>query len=80
MKTEILISEEVKSEASTCTRGQKCLTGDFDGLCTVVFCVNSKILGVHSPGECYCQFKHTMEDRTCCTCPVRNEIYKKYNV
>jgi hypothetical protein len=80
MKMEIMISEQIKSSASKCTKGQSCVTDNPTNLCQVIFCVNCTILGVRCVEDDFCTYKHTMEDRTCCTCPVRIEIYRKYNI
>jgi hypothetical protein len=77
---QFLVSEEIRLSASGCTKGQTCLSGGSDGLCQVVFCVNCKLLGILCREETFCTYKHVMEDRTCCTCPVRLEIYTKYKL
>ena len=80
MNMQIQISEQAKSFAVKCSKGYSCLSENPTKLCRVVFCVNCKILGVLCIEEDFCTFKHTMGDRTYCTCPVRFEIYQKYNL
>ena len=79
MAQEFYISDQIKSSASKCCKSHSCLCDDTEDMCKVVFAVNCKILGVHCSEENFCTYKHTMEDRTCCTCPVRIELYHKYN-
>jgi len=74
------VNEHVKTAASRCCKEYSCLSENPGSLCRVIFCVNSKILGVLCTEEDFCTYKHTMEDRTCCTCPVRLEIYEKYKL
>jgi hypothetical protein len=80
MKMQIQVSEESIAGASKCCKEKSCLSQTADSLCNVVFCVNGRILGVLGHDDGFCSFKHTLEDRTCCSCPVRIELYAKYNI
>ena len=75
-----IISDEAIAASGSCCLAKACLGEDPPSLCKVVFCVDSKLLGVACGESDPCRYQHVMEDRTLCTCPVRMEIYEKYGV
>ena len=74
------VSEEIKSTATKCNRMHECLTWSRDRLCKVTSTVNGNELYVACEHGKDCDYQHAVEGRTLCTCPVRLEVYRKYNI
>ena len=76
----MFVNEEIKCSATACINKHECLIWPKDKFCTVTSTVNDNKLFVYCKHEKECPYKHLIENRILCTCPVRLEIYQKYNV
>ena len=77
---ELFVNDEIKCRTVACVNEFNCLQGEMECLCKVTSMVNNNIMHVICLHENTCKYKHHVEDRTICTCPVRLEVYKKYNI
>jgi hypothetical protein len=80
MEEKFIISKDIKEATKNCSKDFSCLRKNETTLCKVVFCVNCKLHGVLCESDEPCNYRYNAEERTFCTCPVRKEIYSKYNV
>ena len=77
---ELYVSDEIKLCVSKCCNSFECLTWQKDKFCKVTSMVNDNMLYVHCQYGKECNYQHTVDERTLCTCPVRLEVFKKYNI
>jgi len=73
------IDDAIVNTANKCKNNHVCLE-DTIPLCSVEHCLMHRIHYVKCIHEESCSYKDTMEHFTICTCPVRTEIYNKYNI
>ncbi len=72
------VSEQTLQKAEKCWRGFRCLSAG-DGVCPVHDEVNG-VLFVEKKGDAYCPYDVTFGYSHICTCPVRREIYERYDI
>ena len=75
---EFEVSEEARQNARKCWRGFVCLSGHEENICTVRDYVG-EVLFVEKRIESYCPYDVTFGYSHICTCPVRREIYERYD-
>ena len=74
----IEVSEGTLQKAEKCWRGYRCLSAE-DGVCPVRDYV-SEVLFVERRRDVYCPYDVTFGYSHICTCPVRREIYERYDI
>ena len=72
------ISEEILQSATKCWRGFTCLSESHNGMCPVRQWVGD-VLFVEKTRQEYCPYDVTFGYSHICTCPVRQEIWDRYN-
>ena len=77
---DLFVSEEIKCTATMCKYNHECTAWSRDKLCQVTSTVNCNELYVKCEHFKECNYQHEVNGRTLCTCPVRLEIYRKYNI
>ena len=77
---QILLEEASSVAGAGCDRARSCLSGNGHRLCRVEELLDDTILAVTPPPEMNCTHKMRYRDTYLCTCPVRREIYKRYNL
>ena len=74
------ISDEIKKLATKCENSIACTIQEKKELCKVESCVDNEVFFVKCLHEPFCPYKQTFGYSFFCTCPVRQEIFKKYKV
>jgi len=74
------IREEIIKAATSCEKKFSCLAGTRNDLCKVLSCIDSDIHFVHCDNKKCCLYIQKIGEREYCDCPVRKEIYDKYNL
>jgi len=76
------IAEEIKNCAADCTKALNCLVDDEHALCSVERCVEGEVHFVKCLDENECNYRTSLGDGLfyICKCPVRKEIYNKYQI
>ena len=77
---DINISDEVQKLATKCPKDFCCLKKDHKDSCAVLDCVNKEVIFVKASDRKACPYKHSFANEFICGCPVRKEIFNKYNV
>ena len=77
---ELYINEDIKCSASACSYNHKCLGWEKEKFCQVTSTINDNMIYINCQYDKDCNYKHNINDRILCTCPVRLEIYRKYNI
>lgn len=74
------VGEEVRKQADRCPRGQRCLQGKEEIRCPVSDCVGDKVFFIAGdPGKA-CKYCNTFGHSCYCSCPLRQELYRKFRV
>jgi hypothetical protein len=73
------IQNDIIDEASKCEANQACLARNKDVVCKIISTIGEDTL-ICSGQNDKCPYQELMDARLKCTCPVRKEIYKKYDV
>lgn len=76
----IELDDEILEKATECDRDFSCLDCKRREMCKAEYSVNNEILFVKGDGPLYCSYRMFYGDGEICNCPVRMEIYKKYNI
>ena len=76
---DIHISEEVRRTATNCKKKFSCLEEERKDLCKVENCIDGKVHFIKCLNDEYCPYKQSFGDSFFCSCPVRKEIFNKYN-
>lgn len=75
------VSEEIRQSADRCIQNQSCLSEKGRGLCEVESLLSDRMLFVKPEDKCaYCNYSLRYGHSTICSCPVRGELYRRYNV
>jgi hypothetical protein len=73
------ISENIVNDTTRCRKNYICLT-EIDSLCSVKYCLNGKSFVIRPDKNKPCSYMVFIGDVVLCSCPIRKEIYKRYNV
>lgn len=80
-KPRVDVSDKAKQSTTKCTKDFACLKGNRDFLCPVERYVGKKILFVKCLTQDYCSYQRDFGfTGHMCSCPVRQEIYEKYQM
>ena len=72
------ISEETLIKTTKCSHNFKCLRDDDFQVCKPADYVSDRVLFVDAKSNIPCSYKLPFADSFVCQCPVRVEIYRKY--
>ena len=77
---EIRISEDILKMADKCRKNHSCLSGQLDDLCKVELNVDDKIHFVKCMTQEFCPYRISFGYSYVCLCPVRKELFDRYNI
>ena len=77
---EIRISEDSLKNAGKCKKNHSCLSGQRDDLCKVELNVDDKIHFVKCMSKESCPYRIYFGYSYVCLCPVRKELFNRYNI
>ena len=73
------IPDAVIKNTKKCKKLFGCIENDTHVLCKVEHCVDNKVHFIKCLHNDICDYKISFGKSYFCSCPVRKEIYKKYN-
>lgn len=74
------VSRAAIEACTECPRDHACLHEDGDKLCRISGCVDGAVYFITCADENPCPYKRPAWGRVYCNCPIRREIYHKYDV
>jgi hypothetical protein len=77
--SEMEIDPLIIAETLFCRKNFECLNNSTIVYCTVENCINKKVHFIDSNDNLSCRYKLAFGYSYICNCPVRKEIYNKYN-
>ena len=72
------IPEEILQKTTNCEFDFNCLFGDKQCLCEIKASIVNDLLELKPKFDIHCKYRMPFGDTFFCTCPTRNEIYKRY--
>ena len=75
----ITIGNDVITSATKCEKNFLCLSGDTEHLCKVEYCVSETVHFIKNL-RVNCSYKASFGNDFFCTCPIRKEIYNRFNI
>jgi len=79
-KTDIQINEEYLKNTTKCKKDFSCLSGKRNDLCKVELNVEDKIHFVKCMSSEPCSYRISFGYSFVCLCPVRKELFNRYNI
>jgi len=79
-KTDIQINEEYLKNTTKCKKDFSCLSGKRKDLCKVELNVEDKIHFVKCMSREPCSYRISFGYSFVCLCPVRKELFNRYNI
>jgi hypothetical protein len=76
----IKISEDTLKKAGKCKKNYSCLSGKRDDICKVELNVEDKIHFVKCMSIEPCTYRISFGYSYVCLCPIRKELYNRYNI
>lgn len=77
---QLKVSEDVLKDTSNCKQGFSCLAGKGDCLCEVEDSSNGMVLFIKPACKSgFCYYRLSFGCSFICNCPVRKEIFNRYN-
>lgn len=76
MKMEI--DEKTVSETNRCPSNLDCLNNSKHVFCKVEYCCDNEVHFIKCVNNQDCNYKSSFGYSTLCNCPIRKEIFKKY--
>jgi hypothetical protein len=76
---DIQIGQDVIEKTTECDKNFSCLCGDKKDFCEIENPAES-VFFVEKPKKDTCQYRQPLARFYLCTCPTRQEIYKRYNI
>jgi hypothetical protein len=73
------IDESTIKSTTDCEKGMQCLNGVKEPLCEVAYSVMDEAFFVHCLNNKRCSYRISFGYKLLCTCPIRKEIFKRYN-
>jgi len=77
---EIKIPHHIIKKATKCSKNFRCLSADNDNLCRAICYMNKDMFFVKCMDGEDCSYFEPHEKTQLCKCPVRQEIYRRYNM
>lgn len=76
----IEVNNDIINQTTNCTKQHACINhADYD-FCKVENCINNKIHFIKCKSQSSCSYKISFGDSFVCSCPIRKEIYNRYNI
>ncbi len=76
----IHISDEARRATTDCKKGFSCLKAARNGVCPVERCVGGKVHFIKCLSNGYCSYRRPFGYGFFCSCPVRKELFNKYQI
>ncbi len=76
----LFIRQDIKHETTNCQKGFSCLSGERKDLCKVLSCYDYDVYFILFENTESCPYQQKISERVYCDCPIRKEIYNKYNI
>jgi len=77
---DIHVSDEAQSAAINCKKGFSCSKRERKDLCVVEECINGKVHFIKCLNDGYCSYQQSFGDGFFCSCPVRKELFNRYQI
>ena len=77
---EIEITGESLKKTGKCRKNHSCLSGERNDLCKVELNVDNKIHFVKCVNNEPCAFRISFGYSYICSCPIRKELFDRYNI
>jgi hypothetical protein len=74
------IDSEVRNRADRCAWHQQCLQGQQEIRCRITDCVGDKVFFTAGSAVPTCKYCHTFGYSCYCSCPLRQELYRKFKI
>jgi hypothetical protein len=74
------IDKETLKKSENCRKRCSCLCANKRDICAIDFCVGKEIYFVKFPDGKPCPNMNTFGKGNICECPVRKELYDKYQI
>ncbi len=78
LKTVIKIDENISKTATKCIKNLSCMSGS--DICKVELCVDGKIHFIKCMNLEHCNYRISFGYSFVCNCPVRKELFNRYNI
>ena len=78
MKLEL--DEDILKKTTKCRQDFACLSAEGECLCEVEDLINDTLCFVRATNCGFCDYKIFFGNTFICSCPARNEIYKRYKI
>jgi hypothetical protein len=75
----MIVKESTILSTNECQNGFNCLKGDKNLLSKVELIVEDNFIFIKCLNPEHCSYQRSVGDSHSCTCPVRREIYYRYN-
>jgi hypothetical protein len=75
-----IVSDKAIKRTTECTKNFSCLSRDPIYLCEIESHPSQSVYFIKRLNDMTCNYSYSFGDLYCCTCPVRQEIYKSYNI
>jgi len=75
----VKIYDSTVKSTTNCNKGMQCLHGVKKPLCEVDYCVMDKVFFINCLNNKQCSYQINFGYKLMCSCPVRKEIFKRYN-
>ena len=72
------INQATIDKADSCSKEHRCLACEEGTLCHITSAPMGEVLFIECKEDSICSYQMSFGDGMVCTCPVRKEIYKKY--
>lgn len=77
---EIRITKDILEKTDKCRKDHSCLSGQLENLCKVELNVGDKIHFVRCLSHEFCSYRISFGYSDVCLCPVRKELFNRYNI
>jgi hypothetical protein len=74
------INETIVKETNDCKKNFSCLKTKEHDFCRVRRCISNSVHFIECIDSNNCNYKIAFGDCQICTCPIRKEIFNKYNL
>ncbi len=74
------ISEEAQKSTMRCEKGYSCLNRGAQDLCKVERYVGKGVVVIKCKNDKYCPYRMSFGGVFLCHCPIRMELFNRYNI
>jgi hypothetical protein len=75
----VAIDESTVKSTTNCDKGMTCLDGVKESICEDDYYVTDKVFFVNCLNNKLCNYRVHFGNKLLCTCPIRKEIFRRYN-